>query len=96
MQHTIQKTVSIHPLDTRLNPCSAGSASFQLEIYHTDKSPKKNVAVLNVYNKKFSYQIGDIVDVSAKVVVNKYCWLTNIVKNAFLIDYLSNVKQYRR
>ena len=96
MQHTIQKQVSIHPIDTRLNPCSAGSASFQLEIYRTDKSPEKNVAVLNVYNEKFSYKIGDTVDVSARVSINRFCWLTNVVKNAFLIDYLGKVNQYWR
>lgn len=94
MKHTVKEQVSIHPMDTRLNPCCASSASFQLEIYHTDKSPKKNIVVLNNYNKKFSYQIGDNVDVCAKVVVNRWCWLTNIVKNSFLFDYLSKERQY--
>lgn len=96
MQHTIKKQVSIYPLDARLNPCSAGSASFQLEVYRTNEGQKKNISVLNVYNKRFSYQIGDSVDVSDKVVVNRWCWLTNVVKNAFLTDYLSKAYQYWR
>ena len=94
MKQIIKKQVSIHPLDMRLNPCRASSASLQLEVYHTDKNPKKNVVALNNYSKTFSYQIGDTVDVAEKVVVNRWCWLTNTVKSAFLVNYLNKSNQY--
>lgn len=56
MQHKITEQVSIHPLDSFLNICKKGpNTPFQLEIYHTDKSPKKNVGAIAKYSGKFSY-----------------------------------------
>ena len=91
MQHTITEQVSIHPLDNRLNVISNFKDAFaQLEIYYTDKSPKKKVGVINPCNKKqFSYDIGTKINVQETINVNLGCWLTNSVMTPFLKNYIS-------
>ena len=89
MQHKITEQVSIHPLDSFLNICKKGpNTPFQLEIYHTDKSPKKNVGAIAKYSGKFSYQIGSQVDVQPEVTVSMGCWLTNVIMNDCLKKYI--------
>lgn len=89
MQHTIKEQVSIHPLDSQLNICKKGcDAPFQLEIYHTDKSPTKNVGAIANYNGKFSYAIGSPVNVMPKIIVNNFCWLTNSIMTDCLANYI--------
>lgn len=86
---TITEQVSIHPLDSFLNVCTEGqSALFQLEIYHTDKSPTKNVGAIAKYSGEYSYQIGSTVDVRPKVSVNTGCLLTNVIMNECLANYI--------
>ncbi|MCQ2572015.1 MAG: hypothetical protein MJ165_03410 [Alphaproteobacteria bacterium] len=43
MQHTITQQVSVHPLDMRLFKCDKRDATYQLEIYHTNEGPDKNI-----------------------------------------------------
>jgi len=88
MQQTIIEAVSIHNIDYRLNPSKASNAPYQLEIYHTKEQPNTNIGVLNNNTKKFSYEIGSVVDVTPKVNVSTYTFLTNIVVNSFLQNYL--------
>jgi len=88
MKQTVTKTVSIHKIDYRLYSTNMLNAPFQLEIYHTKEEPGKNIGVLNNNTKKFSYKIGDIVDVAPKVNVSSSTFLTNIVMNTFLQNYM--------
>lgn len=87
---TIKQQVSIHPLDSFLNVSKRNGPDtpYQLEIYHTDKSPTKNVGAIAKYSGKFSYQIGTQVDVRPEVVVNMGCWLTNVIMNECLTNYI--------
>ncbi len=87
---TITEQVSIHPLDSFLNVSKRNGPDtpYQLEIYHTDKSPTKNVGAIAKYSGEYSYQIGSTVDVRPEVVVNMSCWLTNIITNECLQNYI--------
>ena len=88
MQHTITQQVSIHPLDTRLFKCEKSDATYQLEIYHTNERPNKNVGAIAKYNGKFSYSIGANVDVHSRIDVNFGCWLTNCIMTECLKNYI--------
>ncbi|MBO7509222.1 MAG: hypothetical protein J6T57_03035 [Alphaproteobacteria bacterium] len=81
--HVITEQISVDPLDSRLNLCTRETATYQLEIYHTDKSPNKNVGAIATYNGKFSYNIGASVNVLARYV-EQGTLLTNIIENQYL------------
>jgi hypothetical protein len=86
--HVITEQVSIDPLDRGLNLCAAEDATYQLEIYHTDKSPNKNIGVIATYKRKFWYNIGKSVNVLPSVYVWPGTLLTNVVKNKCLTTYV--------
>ena len=90
MQHRITQQVKICPLDSFLNVREHGGPDtpYQLEVSHSDKSPKKNIGAISHYSGKYSYTIGAHVDVKLQVSVNMGCWLTNIIMNQCLIDYV--------
>ena len=88
MQQTITESVQIYGLDHNFNPYEGTGAPFQLEIYHTKEQPKTNVGVLNNNTKKFSYKIGDVVEVAPKINVSSSIFLTNVVVNSFLQNHL--------
>lgn len=90
MKQTIIKTVGIYRLTSRLELSQSKDAPYQLEIYYTQESPNKNVGVLNNNTQKFSYKVGDTIDITPKVTVNQFCYLTNVVINEFLQTYLKN------
>ena len=71
--HVITEQVSIDPLDRGLNLCAAEDATYQLEIYHTDKSPNKNVGVINVL---------------PRVYVGRGTLLYNVIQNKCLTTYI--------
>ena len=87
MEQKISQQVSINKLDYRLYPTDNENAPYQLEIYHTEEQPNKNIGVLNKNTNKYSYKIGDTVDVRQKVSVSQYTLLQNIVMNKFLKNY---------
>ena len=87
MGQKISQQVSIDKLDHRLYPTDNANAPYQLEIYHTQEQPGKNIGVLNKNTKKFSYKVGEVVDVRPKVLVSQYLLLQNIVMNEFLKNY---------
>ncbi len=86
--HVITEQVSIDPLDRGLNLCAAEDATYQLEIYHTDKSPNKNVGVIATYKRKFSYNIGKSVNVLPRVYVGRGTLLYNVIQNKCLTTYI--------
>ena len=90
MQHRITQQVKICPLDSFLNvrEHNGPDTPYQLEVYHSDKSPTKNVGAIAKYSGKFSYQIGSQVDVQPKVTVNMGWWLTNVIMNECLQNYI--------
>ena len=88
MRHTITELVSIHPLNTKLWKCAKRDATYQLEIYHTNESPEKNVGAISEYNGNFSYNIGTMVDVKPRVDLNLGLWLTNCIMNDCLRNYV--------
>ena len=89
MQQTITQQVKIYPLDSFLNVCKKSkNTPYQLEVYHSDKSPTKNIGAISHYSGKYSYAIGTPVDVKPHVAVNMGCWLTNIIMNKCLQDYI--------
>ena len=88
MKQIITERVSISMLDYKLYSTNAKNAPYQLEIYHTKEQPEKNIGVLNNNTEKYSYNIGDTVDVEDRVIVSKYLWLERIVMNSFLKKYL--------
>ena len=95
MIHTIIEPHSVIPLDSRFNPLegTTNAAFAQLEIYHTDKSPVHNVGVINAYNKKFTYKIGDEIDVINRITVSPSIWLGNAVMTPFLQQYIENERR---
>lgn len=92
MNQTIAKIISIDPLDYNLNPSNFSSAPYQLEVYHTIQYPNKNVGVLNYNTGHASYKEGDIIDVTPQVIISQYKFLTNVVMNTFLKNYLRREK----
>ncbi|MBQ0012977.1 MAG: hypothetical protein KBS86_00170 [Proteobacteria bacterium] len=90
MKQTITKTVTIIPMDNKFNIYYSKRAPYQLEVYYTEKKPTKCVGILNSNSRKFSHKVGDIIDVSTKVNINSHCYLTNVVINKFLQNYLNN------
>ncbi|MBO7053563.1 MAG: hypothetical protein J6W27_03975 [Alphaproteobacteria bacterium] len=92
MQHTITQQVSVHPLDMRLFKCDKRDATYQLEIYHTNESPDKNVGAIAKYNGKFSYSIGENVNVHSRIDVNLGCWLTNCIMNECLKNHIRGIR----
>lgn len=83
MQHTITKTSFFTSLDSRFTPCSQERAVYQMEKYQSDKG---SVCALTAYTGKFSYAIGQNVDVIEKVEVNNLL-LNNVIKNEYLNSY---------
>ena len=88
MEHTITQQVSIHPLNARLWKCEKSDAIYQLETYHSDKSPEKNIGVISKYNGNFSYSSGATVDVKSRVNIAFGCWLTNVIINENLLKHI--------
>ena len=90
MQHKITQQVKICPLDSFLNVREHGDPDtpYQLEVYHSDKSPNKNIGAISHYSGTYSYAIGASVDVRPHVTVNMGCWLTNIIMNECLQNYI--------
>jgi hypothetical protein len=87
MGQTISQQVSIDKLDNKLYPTDNANAPYQLEIYHTQEQPNKNIGVLNKNTQQFSYKVGDVVDVRQKILISQYILLQNIVMNKFLKNY---------
>lgn len=87
MEQKISQQVSIDKLDYGLYPTNNKNAPYQLEIYHTKEEPNTNIGVLNKNTNKYSYKIGDIVDVREKITLSRSLWLKNIVINEFLKNY---------
>ena len=88
MKQTITRTVSIDPVDYRLNPTDSKNAPYQLEIYRTKEHPGVNVGVLSKNTTQFSHKIGDVINVTSRVRVTKYMFLTNVVMNTVLKEYI--------
>ena len=88
MKQIITEQVSITGLNYGLYSTTAKNAPYQLEIYHTKEQPKKNIAVLMDNTKRFSYNIGETVDVKESIIVSQRLWLKNIVMNSFLENFL--------
>ena len=86
MLQKITTQESIHPLDSRFYPCNEESATYQLEIYHTKQLPNTNIGALNNNTGNFSFNIGDVVDVIAKVNLSNALYLTDVIRNKFLSD----------
>ena len=84
MLQKITTQESIHPLDSRFYPCNEESATYQLEIYHTKQLP--NIVALNNNTGNFSFNIGDVVDVIAKVNLSNALYQTDVIRNKFLSD----------
>lgn len=89
MQQIITKQVSVHPLDGGLGECSKWNATYQLEIYHSDQSPKKNIAAVSEYNGQFSYPVGTTVNVEPRIDIKFGLWLTNAIMNNCLQNYIN-------
>lgn len=91
MEQTISKTVSMYALDIaktyRVYPEHNEYAKYQLEYYRTKEHPRTNICVLSKNTKKFSYKIGDKVDVRQKIQIADGLWLTNVVMNKTLQKY---------
>ena len=91
MEQKISQQVSISKLDHRLYPTNNANAPYQLEVYHTQEQPKKNIGVLMENTQKFSYKVGEVVDVRQKVAISQYLLLQNIVMNSFLQTFLKTI-----
>lgn len=88
MEQTISKAIYIYTLDFsttyRMYPTYNENAKYQLEFYRTKEHPRKNICVLNKNKNKFSYKIGDTVDVMKEMKITNGLWLKNIVMNETL------------
>lgn len=89
MEQKISQQVSISMLDYRLYSTDNKNAPYQLEIYHTKEQPKKNIGVLNKNTHEYSYNVGDIVDVKAEILLSQRILLKNVVINEFLKEYFN-------
>ena len=88
MEQTISKTIFIYTMDiaksTRVYPTYNEKAKYQLELYRTKEHPRTNVCVFNKNKNKFSYKIGDTVDVMKEMKIADGLWLKNVVMNETL------------
>ena len=89
MEQKISQQVSIKKLDSRLYSTNAKNAPYQLEVYHTQEQPKTNIGVLNTNTQKYSYKVGDIVDVKSEILLSQRLLLKNVVMNEFLKEYFN-------
>ena len=90
MQQTITTKKSITPLNHRLYPCAALGAPYHLEIYHTKEQPTTNIGALNNNTGKFSFNIGDVVDVAPKATISDRTFLINVIANTTLVTLMNN------
>ena len=83
MEQTISETVSIHTMDiaktNRVYPTYNEYAEYQLELYRTKEHPETPVCVLNKNTNKFSFKVGDKVDVQKKIKIKDGLWLKNAI-----------------
>lgn len=79
MKHTITEQISIFPLSSDFLVCPPHKAVYQYERYHTDQSPQKIIAAISAYNNKFSYTIGESVDVAPYVYVTHCARMNNVI-----------------
>ena len=79
MAHTITEQISISPLGSNFLVCPPDQAIYQYECYHTDKSPIKIIAAVAEYNNKFSYAIGETVDVTPHLYVARNYRMNNVI-----------------
>lgn len=91
MEQTILETVFIHTIDiaktNRLYPTYNEYAEYQLEFYRTKEHPRTTVCVLSKNTNKFSFNVGDKVDVRKKIKVKDGLWLKNAIMNEMAQKY---------
>ena len=93
MQQQISQQVSIDKLDYGLYPTNNKNAPYQLEIYHTEEQPTKNIGALNKNTGTFSFKVGDTVDVTPKTTISNGPLLTNIIPTPILLMLMSNSRK---
>ena len=103
MKYTITGQISI----TAYNPCmipinmarTSEYAEYQIEMYHTDRYPWK-IGALNNYNGKFSYSMGQQVDIIEHIVADpRYTdspIFKNIINDEFFQRYVGNQRKQPR
>jgi hypothetical protein len=87
---TIDKQISITPLDGRFNKCLSSNSAMQLEIYYSLEQPDKKIGVISPSTGQYTFKTGARVDVTPRIIVNNYCYLTNVVRTDFLTKILTN------
>ena len=91
MKRTISKRCKIYYVDYALNLLPKGTkdgAIMQLEIYHSVEAPKKNIGAFGPLTGKFTYSVGNTVNVEPEIIVDNYCMLTNVIRTDILNNYL--------
>ena len=90
MKRTISKQLAITYLDSRLNKCDSAIATMQLESYYTYDEPPLKIGVINHVTRKYTFNVGDTVNVDPKIIINNGLMLTNIIRTNFLNEYIKN------
>ena len=90
MEQTIAKHLAITYLDSRFDKCSSAMATMQLESYYTDDEPQQRIGVINHVTRKYTFNVGDTVNVEPKIIINNGLMLTNIIRTNFLNEYIQN------
>lgn len=89
MQRTISKRLAITYLDGRLNKCDSANATMQLESYYTTDEPPLKIGAINPVSRRYAHNVGDNVDIEAKIFVNNGLLLTNVIRSKFLSEYIN-------
>lgn len=79
MTHIITEQLSITPLNSALLPCPTNEATYQREKYNADGLRTKIVSCISEYTNKFSYSVGETVDIIPHLYLTRYYRINNLV-----------------
>ena len=103
MKYKITGQISITACNTCMIPVDLARTSeyveYQIEMYRTDKYPWE-IGALNKYNGKFSYSVGEQVDIIGLIVSDpRYTnspTFKNMIDDKFLQNYINNQRRQPR